>query len=124
VDEAEDRPWSIELCGGTHVANTGQIGAFRLLREEGLAAGVRRIEAVCHEAAEAHFAGEAVVVAQASDLLHAKPDEIAQRIKALQAERKALEQELGDAKRKLATGGGGASAAEMIGDVALTCREV
>ncbi|MFT7391698.1 MAG: alanyl-tRNA synthetase [Paracoccaceae bacterium] len=124
IDDGANRPWSIELCGGTHVANTGQIGAFRLIREEGLAAGVRRIEAVCHLAAEQHFAAEAAVVAEAGDLLHAKPDEIAARIKSLQAERKALEQELGDAKRKLATGGGGASAAEMIGDVALTCREV
>jgi alanyl-tRNA synthetase len=124
VDEGAARPWSIELCGGTHVDNTGRIGAFRVLREEGLAAGVRRIEAVCHEAAERHFAAEAVVVAEAGDLLHAKPDEIAARIKALQAERKALEVELGDAKRKLAIGGGAGAAAQMIGDVALTCREV
>jgi alanyl-tRNA synthetase len=124
VDEGAARPWSIELCGGTHVDNTGRIGAFRVLREEGLAAGVRRIEAACHEAAERHFAAEAVVVAEAGDLLHAKPDEIAARIKALQAERKALEVELGDAKRKLAIGGGAGAAAQMIGDVALTCREV
>ncbi|MGG7568362.1 alanine--tRNA ligase [Rhodovulum sp. DZ06] len=123
-DEGANRPWSIELCGGTHVANTGQIGAFRVVKEEGLAAGVRRIEAVCHEAAERHFAEEAAVVADAGALLHAKPEEIGERIKALQAERKALEAELADVKRKLATGGGGASAAEMLGDVALTVREV
>ncbi|SFI25846.1 alanine--tRNA ligase [Albimonas pacifica] len=123
TDQGENHPWSIELCGGTHVRNTGQIGFFKMLRDEGAAAGVRRIEAVAHEAAEAFVARQSAIVAGAGAALHATPDEIAGRIEALSAERRALERELAEAKKKLATGGGGAQV-EMIGDVALTLREV
>ncbi|MEM1313659.1 MAG: alanine--tRNA ligase [Pseudomonadota bacterium] len=118
-----NHPWSIELCGGTHVRNTGEIGFFKILREEGLAAGVRRVEAVAHEAAEAFAGRQAEIVSAASAQLHAQPEEIAARLEALAAERRALEKELAETRKKLATGGGAAEV-ETIGDVALTLREV
>ena len=123
VDYGENHPWSIELCGGTHVKNTGQIGFFKVLREEGAAAGVRRIEAVCHAAAETHVSRQSAILAEAGGLLSATPAELSARIEALVAERRALERELGDVKRKLATGGGGA-VSEKIGEISLTLREV
>ncbi|MFO7855085.1 MAG: alanine--tRNA ligase [Paracoccaceae bacterium] len=122
-DEGANAPFSIELCGGTHVANTGEIGAFRILREEGLAAGVRRVEAVAHEAAEAHAAETARRLAEAAATLNATPAELKDRIEALAAEKRALERELAETKRKLATGGGGVEAQE-IGGLAVTLREV
>ncbi|WP_339950371.1 alanine--tRNA ligase [uncultured Albimonas sp.] len=123
TDQGENHPWSIELCGGTHVRNTGQIGFLKVLREEGAAAGVRRIEAVAHEAAEAYVARQSGIVSKAASALSATPDEIVGRIEALSAERRGLERDLAEAKKKLATGGGAAQV-EMIGDVALTLREV
>ncbi|MEM6745341.1 MAG: alanine--tRNA ligase-related protein, partial [Pseudomonadota bacterium] len=118
-----NHPWSVELCGGTHVRNTGEIGFFKILREEGLAAGVRRVEAVAHEAAEAFAGRQAEIVSAASARLHAQPEEIAARLEALAAERRALEKELAETKKKLATGGGAAEV-ETVGDVSLTLREV
>jgi alanyl-tRNA synthetase len=123
-DPGANHAYSVELCGGTHVANTGQIGFFKVLKEEGLAAGVRRIEAIAHEAAEAYVAKQAAIVAGAAGTLNATPDEIADRLKALIAEKRALEAELSETRKKLATGGGGAGAAEKIGDVGVTLREV
>ncbi len=124
VAPGENHPWSIELCGGTHVRNTGQIGYFRLLKEEGLAAGVRRIEAVAHEAAEAFAARQSEIVSAAAAALHAVPEEIDARLKALIAEKRSLEAELSETRKKLATGGAGAAAGRRIGDVTLTLRQV
>ncbi len=123
AEPGANQPWSIELCGGTHVANTGEIGALKILREEGLAAGVRRIEAVAHEAAEAHAERQSRIVSETGAALHATPDDIAARLDALIAEKRGLERELAETKKKLATGGGAAQA-EKIGDAALTLREV
>ncbi|TYO91495.1 alanine--tRNA ligase [Oceanicella actignis] len=123
-DPGQNRPWSIELCGGTHVANTGQIGFFKILREEGLAAGVRRVEAVAHEAAEAHVARLDRIVSGAAATLHAQPDEIEARLSALLAERRALENELSETRRKLAAGGAGGAPARKLGEATLTLRVV
>ena len=117
-------PWSIELCGGTHVANTGEIGFFRILREEGLAAGVRRVEAVAGVAAEAQVARESAALSAVAGVLHVTADEAAARAEALTAEKRALEREVADLRRKLATGGGGGAEAETVAGVALTLRAV
>ena len=104
--DGESRPYSVELCGGTHVARTGDIGSFRILGETAAAAGVRRIEALTGEAARRHGAALETVLKEASSLLKAAPAELPRRIEALIEERKALERGLVEARRRLATGGG------------------
>jgi alanyl-tRNA synthetase len=79
---------SRELCGGTHVARTGDIGAFRIVSEGGIASGVRRIEAVTGRGAALAAAGDRAVLKDLGDLLRARPDELAERVKALQAQLK------------------------------------
>ena len=81
--------YSLELCGGTHVARTGDIGAFRLVSEGASASGVRRIEALTGTGALAHAAAEDAALAEAAGLLRARPEELADRIRALLDERKA-----------------------------------
>ncbi|GAA5264256.1 alanyl-tRNA synthetase [Acidiphilium sp. MT5] len=115
--------YSIELCGGTHVRRTGDIGAFRILAEAGVAAGIRRIEAVTGEAALAAIEADADTLAQAAHLLKALPSELPTRITALLDERKRLERQLSDLQRKLATGGPDA-AIEDIAGVKLAARDL
>ncbi len=98
--------YSLELCGGTHVARTGDIGTFKLVSEGASAGGVRRIEALTGSGALAHLATEATALAEASALLRARPEELAERIRALLDERKAQTQEIGDLRRRLAMAGG------------------
>lgn len=93
---------SVELCGGTHVSRTGDIGAFTILSEQGVSAGIRRIEAATGTEALAHLKGQAQVAIDASDVLRVPLKDVSQRISALLDERKALERDLGDARRKLA----------------------
>jgi alanyl-tRNA synthetase len=115
--------YSIELCGGTHVRRTGDIGAFRILAEAGVAAGIRRIEAVTGEAALAAIEAEADTLAQAAQLLKALPSELPTRITALLDDRKRLERQLSELQRKLATGGADA-AVEDIAGVKLAARDL
>jgi alanyl-tRNA synthetase len=103
--EAE-APYSVELCGGTHVARTGDIGTFRIVGESATAAGVRRIEALTGEAARKHGAALETDLRKAAAVLKAAPAELAPRLEALLEERKQLERALADTRRKLATGGG------------------
>ncbi|WP_299130757.1 alanine--tRNA ligase [uncultured Amaricoccus sp.] len=103
--------YSLELCGGTHVARTGDIGAFKLLGEAASASGVRRIEALTGAGALAHVAAQERALAEAAGLLRARPEEVAERIRALLDERKSREQELADLRRKLALAGDGGAAA-------------
>jgi alanyl-tRNA synthetase len=107
--------WSIELCGGTHVRRTGNIGYFRIVGETAVAAGVRRIEAVTGAAAEALVAATEARLNEAAGALRASPAEVPDRIAALQEDRRKLQAQVNDLQKKLATGGGGAVAEEING---------
>ncbi|MFP6759205.1 MAG: alanine--tRNA ligase, partial [Alphaproteobacteria bacterium] len=111
---AEAAPYSVELCGGTHVARTGDIGLIKLIGEGAVAAGVRRIEAVTGEGALAYVNQQGRALAEAAAALKSAPGEVAERITGLLAERKKLERELADARRQIATGGGGAGAQKTV----------
>jgi alanyl-tRNA synthetase len=120
--------WSVELCGGTHVRHTGDIGLISVLSDSGVAAGVRRIEALTGPAAR-KAANDAMAIAKtASSELKVSLDEMPARVAALLDERRKLERELSEAKKKLAMGGGGKAAADdgvrSVGDVKLLARSV
>ena len=105
--------YSIELCGGTHVRRTGDIGLLKIVSESAVASGVRRIEALTGEAARAYLAAQDERVREAAELLKVTPDEMITRLAAIIDERRKLERQLADAKRELALGGGGGARAEM-----------
>ena len=97
--------FSTELCGGTHVGNTASIGLFKILSETGIAAGVRRIEAITSRNILKYLAAEEAVVAEAAGALKSAPHELPARINALQGQVKSLEKELAAVKEKIAAGG-------------------
>jgi alanyl-tRNA synthetase len=103
--------WSVELCGGTHVKRTGDIGLITGLTDSGVAAGVRRLEALTGKAARKTAGKQLQAAKAASAELKVPVEEMPARISALMDERKKLERELSDAKRKLAMGGGASAGA-------------
>ena len=109
--------WSVELCGGTHVRRTGDVGLISLVGEAGVAAGVRRIEALTGKAARKTANKQLQVVKAAAAELKVPLEEMPARIGALLDERKKLERDLSGARKKLAMGGGGASTAGEPSDV-------
>jgi alanyl-tRNA synthetase len=115
--------WSIELCGGTHVRRTGDIGLFRIVGETGVSAGVRRIEAVTGEAAERLVAENDRRLTEIAASLRASPAEVPDRVAALIEDRKRLERQVSELQKKLATGGAAASV-EEIGGVKLSARNM
>ena len=127
-----NKAWSVELCGGTHVGRTGDIGLIRIVGESASAAGVRRIEALTADGARAHLGAQEAIVRELASLLRTRPDDVVERVKGLMDERKALDKQLGDARRQIALGGGGdAGKAEgagnpvkTIGSFALLTRTV
>ncbi|MEB2843550.1 alanine--tRNA ligase [Rhizobiales bacterium RZME27] len=113
------KAYSVELCGGTHVGNTGEIGLVRVLSDSPVGAGVRRIEAVTAEGARAYLAEQDDRMKALSGVLKVQPAEVLSRVETLVDERRKLEKELADAKRRLAMGGGGqGDGASDIRDVA------
>ncbi|MCP5362338.1 MAG: alanine--tRNA ligase [Hyphomicrobiales bacterium] len=108
--------YSVELCGGTHVQRTGDIGLFLITRESAVAAGVRRIEAVTGAGALRLLQQRESLLQDIADGLKVAPEEAAERIRALRDERRKLEQELSDARKKLAMGGGGGTSAGASND--------
>ena len=97
---------STELCGGTHVTRTGDIGLFKIVSEGGVAAGIRRVEAVTGEHALALVQSLAARVNEAANALKVQPEEITQRIAQVQDQVKSLEKELAALKAKMASGQG------------------
>jgi alanyl-tRNA synthetase len=120
--------WSVELCGGTHVRRTGDIGLVSIVEEAAVGAGVRRIEALTGTAARKHANALRDVARAVAAELKAPVGEVAARAGALLEERRRLERELSDAKKKLAMGGGarsdGADGVRVVGDVKLLARAV
>ena len=111
------RTYSVELCGGTHVSATGDIGVFRIVSESAVSSGVRRIEALTGEGARRWLVGREDALKGAASLLRTTPEEVEGRVSALLDERRKLERELADAKKALALGGGGAKAASTDEDL-------
>jgi alanyl-tRNA synthetase len=123
--DGEDRVYSVELCGGTHVRRAGDIGLFKIIGETAIASGVRRIEALTGAAAEAHLAEEEGILRQAAAALRTSPAELPARIVSLVDERRRLERELAEARRALAGAGPATKAAvKHIGEIAFDSRVV
>ncbi|MBR2686953.1 MAG: alanine--tRNA ligase [Aquamicrobium sp.] len=110
--EKANRPYSIELCGGTHVKATGDIGLVRIISDSPVAAGVRRIEALTGEAARRHLDEQDRRLKAVAATLKISPSDVLARVETLLDERKKLERDLTDARKKLAMGGGSAGATE------------
>ena len=112
---ADHSTYSIELCGGTHVTRTGDIGAFVMLGDSASSAGVRRIEALTGQAAMDYLRGQDHLLAQTALDLKAPASDVPVRVRALMDERKSLSNEVAQLRRELAmAGGGGASGPEVI----------
>jgi alanyl-tRNA synthetase len=107
------RTYSLELCGGTHVRQTGEIGLVRVIAEGASSAGVRRIEALTGAAALAHVEAEAARLREIAGALKASPEEAPARVAALVEDRRKLAAEVADLRRRLALGEGGAGGPEV-----------
>ncbi|MDC8805051.1 alanine--tRNA ligase [Halomonas pacifica] len=118
--------YSVELCGGTHVARSGDIGCFHIVTEAGIAAGVRRIEALTGEAALAYFREQEARVARIGERLKAKPEQVEERVAALTERNRGLEKELERLKAKLASAAGSDMLAEAreVGGVKLLAKQL
>ncbi|GJD31367.1 Alanine--tRNA ligase [Methylobacterium adhaesivum] len=120
------KAFSVELCGGTHAARTGEIGQVSVVAESAVGAGVRRIEALTAGAARRHRAEEGRTLAQIAGLLKSAPSDVPERLSALIEDRRRLERELTDARKKLAMGGAGSGGDEIaeVAGVKLLARVV
>ncbi|MBO6784498.1 MAG: alanine--tRNA ligase, partial [Alphaproteobacteria bacterium] len=118
--------FSVELCGGTHVRRTGDIGLFKIVHEGAVSAGVRRIEALTGVDARAYLEEHDRLLRRTADVLKSAPDAVPDRVAQLLDERRQMERELTDMRRKLAAGGGNAGGAGQdstdIGGVKFAAR--
>ena len=127
-----NKAWSVELCGGTHVKRTGDIGLVKIVAESASASGVRRIEALTADGARAYLVEQDTRLRELAATLHVRPEDVVARVQALVDERKQLERQLADAKKQLALGGGAAAGAgaeagggiKTVGNVKLIARMV
>ncbi|MFG1288267.1 alanine--tRNA ligase [Xanthobacter versatilis] len=127
TDDGNGAPYSVELCGGTHVKRTGDIGLISVLSESAVASGVRRIEALTADAARRHLNAASAALAGTAAVLKAPVAEVEARVATLVEERRRLERELAEARKKLAMGGGGEAsgdAVRTVGDIKLLARRV
>ena len=129
-DDKGARAFSVELCGGTHVRATGEIGLVKVVQEGAVAAGVRRMEALTGNAARTYLAAQETALRQAAGILRVQPSEVPARVASLVEEHKRLERELAEAKKKLALGAGanGQASADdalrQVGAVTMFARTV
>jgi alanyl-tRNA synthetase len=110
--KTDTRAYSVELCGGTHVSALGDIALFKIVSEGAVASGIRRIEAMTGEAARLWLTDREDKLKEIAGTLRSNPDEAPARVSTLAETVRRLEKELADAKKTIALGGGGASAAE------------
>ena len=110
------KTYSVELCGGTHVNRTGDVGLMTIVSESAVAAGVRRIEALTGKEARTYLQQQDGRVREAAGLLKVAPNDLVERLEALVADRRKLEKELVDVRRKLAMGGSG-SGGDAVKDI-------
>jgi alanyl-tRNA synthetase len=106
--------FSVELCGGTHVSRTGDIGLMRISSESGISAGVRRLEAVTGARAIAAFDAAEARIAEIADLVKGDPGNIVEKVGALRAANRELEKEIDRLKQKLASSAGGDLASQAV----------
>ncbi|AUM74195.1 alanine--tRNA ligase [Paracoccus jeotgali] len=121
---SDKQTYSLELCGGTHVARTGDIGMFALTGETASAAGIRRIEALTGDAAMAELRRVDRELSEIAGILKAQSGDVVNRVRALADERRALANEVAQLKRQLAMGGSGAAEAKDVGGVRFVGRVV
>ena len=114
------RAFSVELCGGTHVSRTGDIGVVSVLMESAVAAGVRRLEALTARAARRHLVEQDRRVRDLAAFLKVQQADVTGRVEVIADERRKLERELSEAKKKLAMGGGGSGAADAVREIGST----
>ncbi|WP_454814301.1 alanine--tRNA ligase [Labrys neptuniae] len=120
-----NKAWSVELCGGTHVRRTGDIGLIRIVSNGAVAAGVRRIEAMTADGARKHLVNESRLLQGLADVLRTPVPEAGDRLANLVEENRKLERELTEARKKLAMGGGGGdSEIRMVGKTRLLAKAV
>ncbi len=120
MGRANDRgsiPFSVELCGGTHVSRTGEIGLFKIVAESAVGSGIRRVEAVAGATALAYLEEQEHRLMEAAGVLKTNAPDVVDRVKALLEEKKKLEQELTNLRRKMATGGGANDSAPQAKDI-------
>jgi alanyl-tRNA synthetase len=105
MGDDQDKPYSVELCGGTHVRRLGDIGLFTILSDSAVAAGVRRIEALTSEGARRYLSDRADLAREAAAALKTTPSDLPLRVQQLAEDRRRLERELAEAKKALALAG-------------------
>ncbi len=114
--EGANKPFSVELCGGTHVKRTGDIGLLKIVSESALSSGIRRVEALTGANALRYFEQQDQTLQQVAGALKASPAEVLERVKTLSDEKRKLEKEVSDLRRQLAMAGL-ATASDGAGDV-------
>ena len=119
---ADGRTYSLELCGGTHVRRTGDIGVFVALGESASSAGVRRFEALTGQAALDYLRAQDARLAEVAATLKASPAEVGERVKTLADERRALQNEVAQLRRELAMGAGAGPEVREVGGVKLIAQ--
>ncbi|MEM7123312.1 MAG: alanine--tRNA ligase [Pseudomonadota bacterium] len=125
-DQTGEAYYSTELCGGTHVRRTGDIGLFKIVSEGAVASGVRRIEALTGQAALEYLNRQDTRIEELAGALKTTPADLVDRVQTLADERRKLEREVSDLRQKLATGGGGGADNDVrdIGGVKVVARHV
>ena len=117
AEHAGRSAWSVELCGGTHVSQTGDIALLKITSESAVAGGVRRIEAVTHAAGLAVLNAKDTQLSQTAQLLKSSPEQVAERVEQLLDDKKQLEREITQLRQKLATSAPAAQSTEQIGNI-------
>ena len=116
-EPGSNKAYSIELCGGTHVARTGDIGLISIIAESGVAAGTRRLEAMTGDTARRHLVSESKKLKELSGLLKVTPQDSADRLAVVLDERRKFERDLADARKRLAMGGGTSGVSSDVVDL-------